>query len=174
MALTTTEGEEPPKKKISPLVMTIAAVVVLTIVGGAGGWFLGKTLSAQIQPPPAAKPDETAKVADKAAAKPDAGLPRLDTPENGVIQLEAITTNLAFPSDRWVRLEVALMFKDKPDEKIAEQVHQDIALYLRTVTLQQIEGPRGFQFLKEDLEERADLISEGKVAGILFRTFVIQ
>jgi flagellar FliL protein len=47
-------------------------------------------------------------------------------------------------------------------------------MYMRTVTLQQIEGPRGFQYLKDDLEERADILSEGKVDKILFRTFVVQ
>ena len=69
---------------------------------------------------------------------------------------------------------MALLFKDKPDVKLAEAIHQDIAVYLRTVSLQQIEGPRGFQYLKDDLEERADMISDGKVSRLLFRTFLIQ
>lgn len=165
-------SSEPPAKKRSGLVVTIAAIVGVTAVGGAGGWFVGKMLAPQVEPP---------KVAKKAEEKPaeggedkEEGLPRLATEANGVFQLEPITTNLAFPTDRWVRLEVALLFKDKPDAKLAETIHQDIAVYLRTVSLQQIEGPRGFQYLKEDLEERADMISEGKVSRLMFRTFVIQ
>lgn len=162
---------EAPKKK-SGLIMTIAAVAAVTVVGGVGGWFLGTMLAPQVEPP---------KVEKKAEEKPapgggekDEGLPKLATEENGIVQLEPITTNLAFPTDRWVRLEVALLFKDKPDAKLAETIHQDIAVYLRTVSLQQIEGPRGFQYLKEDLEERADMISEGKVSRLMFRTFLIQ
>jgi flagellar FliL protein len=162
---------EAPKKK-SGLVMTIAAVAAVTVVGGAGGWFVGKMLAPEVEPP---------KVEAKAEEKPaeggdkkDEGLPKLATEENGVVQLEPITTNLAFPTDRWVRLEVALLFNGKPDVKLAETIHQDIAVYLRTVSLQQIEGPRGFQYLKEDLEERADMISEGKVSRLMFRTFLIQ
>ena len=116
----------------------------------------------------------SAQVEGEAKKKEEEGLPHLATEENGVVQLEAITTNLAFPADRWIRLEVAVLFKDKPDEKTAEAVHQDILTYLRTVTLQQIEGPRGFQYLKEDLQERADLISEGRISRLLFRTFVIE
>jgi flagellar FliL protein len=112
--------------------------------------------------------------AEAEGKKADEGLPNLATEENGVVQLEAITTNLSFPSDRWIRLEVAVMFKDKADLKTAEAIHQDILVYLRTVTLQQIEGPRGFQYLKEDLEERADLLSEGRVSRLLFRTFIIE
>ncbi|MDB5526135.1 MAG: fliL [Rhizobium sp.] len=162
------DGEAPKKK--SGMVMTIAAVAIVTIIAGAGGWFLGSMLAPAVEPPK--KPLSTD--AAGAAKKPDDGLPMISTEENGVVQLEPITTNLAFPSDSWVRLDVALLFKDKPDVKLAETIHQDILVYLRTVTLQQIEGPRGFQYLKDDLQDRADLISEGKISKILFRTFVIE
>ncbi len=160
------EGETPKK---SGMMTTIAAVVVVTLIAGAGGWFLGSFLSPIVnapkkEPPPAAE----------AGKKPDDGPPLLSAEETGVVQLDPILTNLAYPSDAWVRLEVALMFKDKPDPKLAETIHQDIMVYLRTVTLQQIEGPRGFQYLKEDLQDRASLISEGKLSKILFRTFVIE
>jgi flagellar FliL protein len=155
--------------------MTIAAVAVVTLIAGAGGWFLGGLVSPVLDASKKTIQAEQTKEAGAAEGKKaDEGLPTLATAENGVVQLEPITTNLAFPTDRWIRLEVALLFKDKADEKTAEAVHQDILAYLRTVTLQQIEGPRGFQYLKEDLEERADLISEGRVSRMLFRTFVIE
>lgn len=163
-----TLGEAPQKKK-GGMVMTIAAVAIVTVVAAAGGWFLGGFLAPVVNQPKKPPP-----VAAEAGKKPDEGLPMLTALETEVVQLEPITSNLAFPSNAWVRLEVAVLFKDKADPKIAETVHQDILLYLRTVTLQQIEGPRGFQYLKEDLESRADLISEGKVAQLLFRTFVIE
>jgi flagellar FliL protein len=162
---------EAPKKK-SGLIVTIVGVAAVTVIGGAGGWLVGNMLAPQVEPPKVEKKAEE-KPAEGSAEK-DEGLPKLATEENGVVQLEPITTNLAFPTDRWVRLEVALLFKDKPDAKLAETIHQDIAVYLRTVSLQQIEGPRGFQYLKEDLEERADMISEGKVSRLMFRTFLIQ
>ena len=168
------DTDQAPNKK-SAMVMTIAAVAAVTLVAGAAGWFLGGTLAPV--PDPSRKEVLAAEAASAPAAeskKEDEGLPHLATEENGVVQLEAITTNLAFPADRWIRLEVAVLFKDKPDEKTAELIHQDILSYLRTVTLQQIEGPRGFQYLKEDLQERADLVSEGRVSRLLFRTFVIE
>ncbi|MBL0370682.1 flagellar basal body-associated FliL family protein [Rhizobium sp. KVB221] len=165
---------ESPKKK-SALVMTIAAVAVVTAVAGAGGWFLGGMLAPAIEAADKAAEKAKAEAAGEGGAtKSEDGLPRISTEENGVVQLEPITTNLSFPADRWIRLEVALLFKEKPDVRLAESIHQDILVYLRTVTLQQIEGPRGFQYLKEDLEERADVISEGKISKILFRSFVIE
>jgi flagellar FliL protein len=164
------ETEEPQKSK-SGLIPTVAAVAVVTVIAAAGGWFIGGLLAPAVAPP---KPEPAAVEGAETTVMPEEGLPRTTGAESGVVQLEPITTNLAYPADSWIRLEVALLFKDKPDTKLAETIHQDIMVYLRTVTLQQIEGPRGFQYLKEDLEDRAELISEGKIAKILFRTFVIE
>ena len=166
------EGTEPKKK--SATLMLIAAIAVLTLVGGAGGWLIGSLLAPKIAAVEAAKKAAEAEKAAGAEGKAEDGLPRIDAEANGIVQLEPITTNLAYPSESWIRLEVALLFNGATDVKIAEDVHQDILAYLRTVSLQQIEGPRGFQYLKEDLQERADLVSEGRVSRLLFRTFVIE
>jgi len=115
-------------------------------------------------------------VFDEAAQKKEgeAGLPRISTEANNVVQLEPITSNLAYPSENWVRLEVALLFSGPPDVKLAEDIHQDILAYVRTVSLQQIEGPRGFEYLKDDIQERVDLRAQGRVSKVMFRTFVIE
>lgn len=148
--------------------MTIAIVAVLTLVAGGGGWLVGGLLA----PPP--KEQVEAAKEPAANATGEEGLPKVATEANGVVQLEPITTNLAYPSENWVRLEVALQFDGVPDPKLAEQIHQDIAAYLKTVSLQQIQGPRGFQYLRDDIQERVDLRSDGRVTNVMFRTFVIQ
>ena len=165
------------KKKSSP-VITIAVIAVLSLLAGGGGWLVGNMLA----PTPA---EEVAK-AEPAAAAAEAGhggggkgaegqeVPHISTPANGIVLLDPITSNLAYPSDNRVRLEVALMFKDAPDVALAEEIHQDIMAYMRTVSLQQVQGPRGFQYLREDLQERVDLRSEGRVTNVMFRTFVIE
>lgn len=184
-------AEPAAPKKASP-VITIAIVAVLTLLAGGGGWVVGGMLA----PPPMDEATKTAlaeftaaKEAEAAAekAKPaedahggdkkkeeEEGLPHISTEANGVVQLEPITTNLAFPSENWVRIEVALQFKGAADVTISEQIHQDIVAYMRTVSLQQIQGTRGFQYLKDDIQERVDLRSEGRVTNVMFRTFVIQ
>ncbi|MBP1885949.1 flagellar basal body-associated FliL family protein [Sinorhizobium mexicanum] len=150
-------------------VMTIAALAILTVVAGGGGWLVGQFLA----PPPATeKAEAVAEVAPNATGAE--GVPKIATEANGVVQLEPITTNLAYPSENWVRLEVALQFNGIPDVALAEQIHQDIAAYLKTVSLQQIQGPRGFQYLRDDIQERVDLRSDGRVTNVMFRTFVIQ
>jgi flagellar FliL protein len=155
---------KPPSK-----VLTIAAIAVLTLVAGGGGWLVGGLLA---PPPPK---DQVAATKEPAAnATGEEGLPKVATEANGVVQLDPITTNLAYPSENWIRLEVALQFDGVPDPKLAEQIHQDIAAYLKTVSLQQIQGPRGFQYLRDDIQERVDLRSDGRVTNVMFRTFVIQ
>jgi len=170
------EGASPKKK--STLILTIAGVAVLTVLGGGGGWFVGQMVSPKIAAVEAdrkAQQDAQAKKkAEEAKKGGDAGLPHLATEANGIVQLEPIVSNLAYPSENWVRLEVALMFNGPPDAKLAEDIHQDILAYIRTVSLQQIEGPRGFQYLRDDIQERVDLRSAGRVSKIMFRTFVIE
>lgn len=175
-----------PAAKGASKVMTIAALVVLTLLAGGGGWLVGGVIAPKPLSVEEAKIVEEAKAAvahkkareagegGKEGNKKDEGLPRIATEANGVVQLDAITTNLAYPTENWIRLEVALLFKGAPDVAMAEEIHQDIAAYMKTVSLQQIQGPRGFQYLKDDIEERVDLRSEGRVTNVIFRTFVIQ
>ncbi|WP_457582294.1 flagellar basal body-associated FliL family protein [Ensifer canadensis] len=150
-------------------VMTIAIVAVLTLVAGGGGWLVGGMLA---PPPPKEQVEATKDTAPNATG--EEGVPKIATEANGVVQLDPITTNLAYPSENWIRLEVALQFDGVPDPAMAEQIHQDIAAYLKTVSLQQIQGPRGFQYLRDDIQERVDLRSDGRVTNVMFRTFVIQ
>lgn len=158
------------KKKPSPVV-TIAIIAGLSVLAGGGGWLVGNML-APAAPAETVVADATGEQGEKKGE--DGELPRLATEANGIVTLEAFTSNLAYPADNLVRMEVALAFKDAPDPTLAEAIHQDIMAYMRTVSLQQIQGPRGFQYLRDDLMERVDLRSEGRVTNIMFRTFVIE
>jgi len=169
------EEEVVGEKKAPGLVITIAAIAVLTLLAAGGGWLVGNMLA----PPPAEKPAEEvakAEAGGEGGAEGEAAqeVPHISTEANGVVLLDPITSNLAYPSDNRIRLEVALMFKGVPDVKLAEEIHQDILAYMRTVSLQQVQGPRGFQYLRDDLQERVDLRSEGRVTNVMFRTFVIE
>src|SRR5690606_7031411 len=124
------------------------------------GWFVGNMLA----PPPSDTLAEAGKQAGEGGASGEAGdIAHISTEANGIVLLDPITSNLAYPSDNRIRMEVALMFNGAPDVALAEEIHQDILAYMRTVSLQQVQGPRGFQYLREDLQERVDLRSEGRV-----------
>lgn len=183
---------EAPKKKKSALIMTIGAIVVVSLVGAGGGWLVGGMLAPAPLTSDEARVLEEAKAEIKAremaqaaqeppesehggAKKEEEGsLPKASTLVNGVLQLDPITTNLTYPSEKWIRLELALLFKGPADVSMAHEIQEDITAYLHTLSLQQIEGPRGFQYLKDDIQERVDLRSEGRVTNVIFRTFVVQ
>lgn len=160
-------ADEPAKGKGSPLIMMIVGLLVLSVLGGGGGWVLGTMVAPRIK---------QASAAVEAAAKAggDSKQAAAAAQANGIIPLDPITTNLAYPSQSWIRLELALVFKGPPDAQLAQAIHQDILAYIRTVSLQQIEGARGLQYLRDDIQERVDLRSEGRVSKVIFRTFVIE
>lgn len=166
---------EPGSKSKNGTIMVLAGVAILTLVGAGGGWVVGGMIAPKDPAAQEQKKEAAAAGGEHGeGGKKEEGLPHISTPEAGVVLLEPITTNLAYPSENWIRLEVALAFKGPPELPLAEDIHQDILAYMRTVSLQQIEGPRGFQYLKDDIQERVDLRSQGKVAKVMFRTFVIE
>lgn len=178
MSLTTIEPAAPKKPSV---IVTAGAIAVLSLLGIGGGWFAGKTLLVPSAPAPAAAtpaapaPDHAPAAAEGGHGAPAAG------GEHGaaaaapsLIPLDPIVTNLGYPSDNWVRLEIALQFNGPGDTSLAQDLHQELMAYLRTVSLQQLQGPRGFQYLRDDLREIVDLRSKGRVSKVLFRTFVIE
>ncbi|MGV1870768.1 flagellar basal body-associated FliL family protein [Agrobacterium rosae] len=177
MSLTTTEPAAPKKPSI---VVTAGAIAVLSLLGLGGGWFVGNTLLVPAAPA-AATPAPAAAEHAPAAAEGGKGAPAAGG-EHGaagaaapsLIALDPIVTNLGYPTDKWIRLELALQFTGPGDTSLAQDLHQEMLTYLRTVSLQQLQGPRGFQYLRDDLREIVDLRSKGRVSKVLFRTFVIE
>jgi flagellar FliL protein len=53
-------------------------------------------------------------------------------------------------------------------------IHEDILAYMRTVTLQQVQGASGFRHLKTDLEERARIRSDGLATQLMIRTLLFE
>jgi len=151
-------------KKGPSLVVQLAVFLVLTLLAVGGGWFTGGMLNGGQAAPEASAPAQDHGTGGHAEPPPNLR----------VYPLVPITTNLADPTELWVRMEVALVFAELPDAEIAERVHQDILAYLRTVKARQIDGPSGFQHLKGDLDERAQLRSNGKVTQVLIRTLLFE
>jgi len=94
-----------------------------------------------------------------------------------IVDLPPIVTNLGAPQDTWVRLEGSIIFDPgtlpHPDA-VAARIGDDILAYLRTVSLRQLEGPIGLENIRQDLNERAAIRSDGKVRGFVIRTLVVQ
>jgi flagellar FliL protein len=95
----------------------------------------------------------------------------------GTLDLAPVVTNLAAPSDVWVRVEGSLVFEGKTlphGEALAGQIAGDILAFLRTQTLAQIQGVAGLLHLRQDLNERVATRSQGQVREFIIRTLVVQ
>lgn len=163
----TAEDETVPKKK-NTLIPTVGALVLLSLVGGGGGWLTGKLIA------PAPKPAETAASTHAAEGEKTGEGEKAAPAIPNLLELAPILTNIGYPAENLIRLQVGLIFDGPPDPALAETVNQNIMTYLRTLSLQQLQGPRGFTYLKGDIEEIASLRSQGRVTKVLIRTFVVE
>ncbi|WP_245475695.1 flagellar basal body-associated FliL family protein [Bradyrhizobium sp. Leo170] len=92
-------------------------------------------------------------------------------------KISPVVTNLAAPTGTWVRMEGSVVTDQMNEEEanlLAARLGEDIVSYLRTVSAAQIEGARGLQYLREDLNERAAIRSGGKVRELIIETLVVQ
>jgi flagellar FliL protein len=153
------ESAGPARPAASLKSILVEFVIVAVIAGAIGASF------AILRP---AQPPRIAEASEKPPAPP---------PVSNVIDLPPIVTNLATPSDTWIRMELSIIFDGKslPHPEVeAAQIGADALAYLRTLTLSQIEGPIGLQNIRQDLNERALIRSADKVKELVIRTMVVQ
>lgn len=144
----------------------VGATILLTLVAAGTGGGLGLALVDRVED--AVKSKEAS--AEKPVATEYAGPTHLKP-------LPPIITNLAAPEGTWIRLEGSIVFKDETlaaDEALAGEITEDVLAYLRSLTLSQLEGPSGMQFLREDLAERARIRSGGRVSELVIQALVLQ
>ncbi|KUM28827.1 flagellar basal body-associated protein FliL [Mesorhizobium loti] len=160
--------EQAQPKKGPSLVIQLAMLVVMTGAAIGMGWISGGYLKQGEAPAPVPAAPENAGRPEKPADadKPAAG-PTL-------VQLAPITTNLASPSEIWIRLEASVLYDAPQPPEMTEQIHQDLLAFVRTLKMHQIEGASGYQHLKADLDERAALRSGGHVKQVLVRTMLLE
>ncbi|WP_159589139.1 flagellar basal body-associated FliL family protein [Chelativorans xinjiangense] len=162
-------SQEERKKGPSPIIQ-VAALLVVTALAVGMGWYTGGYLESHQAPV-----SEPGTIKDQGRAESEEEQVEGEArPAPSVTVLDPITTNLADPTEIWVRMELAVVFDGEPDPALARTIHQDLFAYMRTVKLRQIESASGFQYLKADLRERARIRSEGRVSDILVMTFIYE
>jgi flagellar FliL protein len=150
--------------------IAISALAITAVAAGGGVLFGLKT----------AQTIETTIAKRDAAEAAAAGKHLITMKYSGdtvVKPLDAVVTNLASPSDTWVRLEASMVFKNGAlanPEVTGAEVRQDMLAYLRTVNIAQLEGPSALQHLLDDLNERAAVRTDGRVSELVIQTLVIQ
>jgi flagellar FliL protein len=145
------------------LAQNAIAFLIAGLIAGGVGAFQGMQV----------KPVELA----KASAKPEEEKKYAPIVEMGTLDVPAVVTNLATPPDVWVRIEGSVLFEGKTlphGEALAGQISSDILAFMRTQTLQQIQGVAGLQHLRQDLNERVATRTDGKVREFIIKSLVVQ
>lgn len=144
----------------------VGTMIVLTVLAAGVGGVLGIELVAQVKT-----------IEQKHAGAMAAGpAPRYGL-DMSLIDLPPIITNLADPANAWVRLQGSIVYDNKAVPKprmLAAQIAEDILAYMKTVTVAQMGGPSGLAHLREDLNERASIRSDGHVRELVIQTVVVQ
>lgn len=144
----------------------LATMILLTLLSAGAGGLMGLHLFTAAQQVVEAKkrpPNERPSAVPYASAH--------------LRRLAPVVTNLASPANTWARVEASIVFDKLNEEEVtimAARIGEDLVSYLRTVSLPQIEGARGLQYLREDLNERATVRSGGKVRELIIETLVVQ
>jgi flagellar FliL protein len=144
----------------------IAAIMALTLFAIGAGTVAGLQLLAAAE-----------RVAD---AKKSAPPPPIASSYAGTARLRKlspIVTNLGTPANNWARVEASMVTDSMNDEDagiLAAHISEDIVTYLRTASASQFEGARGLQHFRDDLTDRANVRSSGKVRELIIETLVIQ
>lgn len=162
-------GEAPPPKSGPSLVVQIGVFVLMTIAALGMGWVSGGFLTGgQSGSEPHAAADS------HGGGKSEGGHGEEAPHSETVISLPAVTTNIASPSDVWVRMEVAIVLDEPQAEDLPGIIQQDLLSYIRTVKMHEIEGASGFRHLRENLSERAAIRSDGHVKQVLIKTLLFE
>jgi flagellar FliL protein len=144
----------------------IAVLVALTLVAAGTGALTGLGLVMTAERAADGKKNDT----PSPVASGYAGTTRLR-------KLPPVVTNLAKPDSSWARVEASMVTDSMNDEEagiLAAHISEDIVAYLRSASVAQFEGARGLQYLRDDLTERANIRSSGKVRELIVETLVIQ
>ena len=161
---------EPKKSSIVPLIISL---VVVTGAAAGAGWFLSGMLSEK-------KMTETAEVMPAKKSEKEEKKESKDNKDaalsGSVVKLDPLIVKLD-RNNTFLRLELAIIAKEDEylhGEETKARIGAEIATFARTLTLQQISGPSGYLHLREDLLDRAQLATEGKIKELLIMSMVAE
>lgn len=162
-----TSKKAAPKGKGGGGLIGFILVTLVAIGAGAGfGMFLYGSLFSE--------PEEV-KLAAKKKKKADVPEPKpLDNTK--LVTLTPVIAELPDSDNTWLRIEASVVVDATTvgESVVAAEVAADIAAYLRSTTLVQLEGPSGYINLRQDLVDRARIRAPGKVKDLVIHGMVLE
>lgn len=179
----------------SSAVLAAAVVLLLTLVGAGLGLVAGSLsrdssqVAGEAVNAPKAGADSLPSTAENEAshqapshADPAGNMPLPELPEPDSVTVKAfpfppVLTTLAEPRGTWIRLEGSMLIDadaERNPELLAEQAATNLLGYLRSVKLDDIDGPSGLLFFRQDLNDVVSALSDGQVREVLIHTLVVE
>jgi flagellar protein FliL len=175
------QDKDPGKEKggMTMAQNAIGFVVAGVIAGGVGAGIGMMSKPAEHAPPP--------KEGAKSGERKEEVLAAVV--QMGSLDVPPAVTNLASPKEVWVRIEGAILFEGKTlprgdamfegktlprGDALAAEISADILAFLRTQTLEQIQGVTGLEHLRSDINERVQTRSQGAVKKFIIKALVVQ
>ncbi len=173
---------------------TVLGLAVVTVIGLGAGFGLSKMFP---PPPPSPTPDVAAaekppsspaapEAKDKdgkpiapveVKVSPAASLNPADLKDVVLAPFAPITTNIANPSNVWIRLEGSMALKPANGTKPADLVElasTKMVAYVRTLKLVDVQGPIGFLAMNSDLNEIVRSATDGQARAVLITGFIVE
>ncbi len=165
-ASTSEDGKSPPQPNIA-----VVLLILTVIAGGAGAGFS----FAFVAPKPQSAVAAPAKEPEKVAEKHEQHSSRFP-PDAMEMALDPIVASLGPDAKTKMRLEVSMIVTKEAASAplLKKEMAEDIVTFLNGVTVADISGTRGFQNLREDLNDRARIRGRGMVFGLLISGFVVE
>lgn len=144
------------------LIRSVFAALLLSLVCGGTGFLAGHLMR---------KSEKTAPAAAQAIGE---AMPAVKSPLK-LLPLPTVVTNLA-GGNKWIRLEASVLIdnNDQLPPGLSAQLADDVALFVRTIALDQISSPSGFQHFREDLVDRLGARTSGGLKDLTFQSIVIE
>ncbi len=163
--------------------LDIVVILLLTLVAAGAGLGVGilfkgdaQQPQAEAAAPEAAKPPETTGEEGNIDAPEEVGL-KEDLAGLKIFAFPPVLTTLAEPKGKWIRVEGSILISPEADQQpeiLAEKSGEQILTYLRSLRLDQLEGPSGLLSIRADLNETVATLSGGQVKGILIHGIVVE
>ena len=173
-----TAAGEPAKKGKGKLLLIVAAASVLLLGGGGAAAFfmglLGGGAETEAHAAAAAVEEEHGgEEAGHGEAEAGPGIAFVDLPDL-IVNLQSTSPRL-----RYLKLRLSLEVKDEPSAATVRQlmprVLDGFQLYLRALTLDDVQGAAGMQRLKEELTARVNLaVAPVAVTDVLLKEMLVQ
>lgn len=97
--------------------------------------------------------------------------------EEHIVPLAPVIVNVSGKGDRWLRMEGSVAFSAPPESDKAvllAYMVEDLASFLKTTSLKQIESSTGLEFLRDDISELVRLRSKGRARRFILTSLVVE